>query len=91
MTLEELEAAILRLDPKARARLAEKLLRSLEALSEQESAELWADGVGLRDCRLRTAVHGDRIGARSASARQGGQRMRLRNPTCVSASELERI
>jgi hypothetical protein len=43
MTIEELEAAALSLDPKGRARLAERLLESLENLSPQENARLWAE------------------------------------------------
>lgn len=43
MSIEELEAAALRLEPKARARLAERLLDSLEALSPAENARLWAE------------------------------------------------
>ncbi len=39
MTIEELEAQALKLDPKARARLAGKLLKSLEDLSDEESAQ----------------------------------------------------
>jgi len=43
MTIEALEAEILKLDPKARAKLAEKLLRSLETLSDEENERLWAE------------------------------------------------
>ena len=43
MTLEEIEAAALRLDPKGRARLAGRLLDSLEALSPEENARIWAE------------------------------------------------
>lgn len=43
MTLDELEAAALKLKPEARARLAEQLLDSLENLSEEENARLWAE------------------------------------------------
>jgi hypothetical protein len=49
MTPEELEAQALELDPKARARLAGKLLKSLEDLSEAENAQLWADEAARRD------------------------------------------
>jgi hypothetical protein len=38
MNIEQLEAATLRLDPNGRARLAERLLESLESLSAQENA-----------------------------------------------------
>ena len=43
MSIEELEEAVLKLDPKQRARLAERLLNSLENLSPEENARLWAD------------------------------------------------
>lgn len=37
MSIDELEAAVLKLDPKARARLAERLLDSLEGLTPAEN------------------------------------------------------
>ena len=43
MTIDELEAAALMLDAKGRARLAERLLESLESLSPEENAQIWAD------------------------------------------------
>lgn len=43
MRIDDLEAEVLKLDPKARARLAERLLESLETLSPEENALLWAD------------------------------------------------
>lgn len=49
MSIEEIEAEALKLDPKARARLAEKLLESLEALSEEENTRLWAEEAERRD------------------------------------------
>jgi len=49
MSIEEIEAEALKLDPKARARLAEKLLESLEQLSEAENARLWAEEAERRD------------------------------------------
>ncbi len=52
MTIEELEAQALKLDPKARARLAGKLLKSLEDLSEEENAQLWAEEAERRDANL---------------------------------------
>lgn len=42
MSIEELEAAALKLEPKARARLAERLLDSLEPVTE-ENALVWAE------------------------------------------------
>lgn len=49
MSIEDLEAEALKLDPKGRARLAGKLLESLEGLSEAESARLWAEEAQRRD------------------------------------------
>ena len=43
MSIDELEAEALKLDPKARARLAERLLESLENLSPEENAQIWAE------------------------------------------------
>jgi putative addiction module component (TIGR02574 family) len=43
MDLEELEIEALKLSPDLRARLAEKLLHSLEALSDAENERLWAE------------------------------------------------
>ena len=43
MNLDELEAEVLKLDPQARATLAEKLLQSLETLSDAENERLWAE------------------------------------------------
>jgi len=42
MSIDEIEAAILKLGPRDRARLAEKLLESLEQLSPEENEMLWA-------------------------------------------------
>lgn len=43
MSIDDLEAAALKLEPKARARLAGRLLDSLEDLSPEENARVWAD------------------------------------------------
>ena len=42
MSIDEIEAAVLRLTPSDRARLAENLLESLEGLSAEENEKLWA-------------------------------------------------
>ena len=42
MNLEEIEVEVLKLKPDARAQLAEKLLQSLEDLSDTENEQLWA-------------------------------------------------
>ena len=52
MSIEELEAEALKLDPKSRARLAERLLVSLDELSEEEAAELWAAEAQRRDAQM---------------------------------------
>jgi hypothetical protein len=49
MSIDELAAEALKLTPAARARLAEMLLESLEALSDEENARLWADEAQRRD------------------------------------------
>lgn len=49
MSREEIEAEALKLDPTSRARLAEKLLESLEHLSEEENARIWAEEAKRRD------------------------------------------
>jgi len=49
MNTEELEAEALKLAPQERARLAEKLLESLENLSDDENAKLWAEEAKRRD------------------------------------------
>ena len=43
MTVEELEAEALKLNPSSRAKLATKLLSSLEDLSDAEIERLWAE------------------------------------------------
>jgi len=49
MSLEELESEAMKLDPKARARLAGKLIESLDTLSEAENEQLWAEEAERRD------------------------------------------
>ena len=49
MTRKELESQALKLAAKARARLASKLLESLENLSEEENLALWAEEAQRRD------------------------------------------
>ena len=43
MSVEELESEALKLESSERARLAERLLSSLEALSPAETERLWAE------------------------------------------------
>lgn len=48
----ELEAAALKLAPGERARLAQKLLASLETLSDAENARLWEEEAERRNAEL---------------------------------------
>jgi len=52
MTTEQVESEALKLEPKARAELAEKLLRSLEDLSDEEIERLWVKEAIRRDAEL---------------------------------------
>jgi hypothetical protein len=56
MDLEELETEALKLSPDLRARLAEKLLHSLEALSDAEKERLWAEEALRRHNELETGA-----------------------------------
>ena len=49
MRIDDIVAEALKLDPQARARLAKRLLESLEALSAEENERLWADEADRRD------------------------------------------
>ncbi len=62
MSIDELEAAALRLEPKARARLAGRLLDSLEDLSPEENARVWAEEAQ----RRAEALDAGSLGSRSA-------------------------
>jgi hypothetical protein len=52
MTTEQVENEALKLKPGARAELAEKLLRSLEDLSDEDIERLWAEEAVRRDAEL---------------------------------------
>lgn len=54
MSIEDLEAAALKLTPEARAKLAGRLLESLESLSDQENERLWATEALRRSAELVT-------------------------------------
>ena len=60
MTLDDLEAAALTLDPKGRARLASRLLQSLEDLSPEENARIWAEEAQRRARALESGTLSDR-------------------------------
>ena len=49
MSTEDLEIELLKLPASDRARLAEKLLESLEQLSDEENARRWAEEARRRD------------------------------------------
>jgi Putative addiction module component len=77
MSIKEIEAAVLKLVPKDRARLAGKLLDSLEDLSEEESESLWAQEAERRD-----AAWGLSDRSRSAKKVLSRVRTRLRTNQC---------
>lgn len=52
MTVEQVESEALKLDPEARAKLAEKLLRSLDEMSDEDIQELWAEEAVRRDAEI---------------------------------------
>jgi putative addiction module component (TIGR02574 family) len=52
MNAEQLEAEALKLDPKLRERLAERLYLSLDPISDQEWSELWAAEAERRNAQM---------------------------------------
>jgi len=58
MSIREIEAAALKLVPKERARLAGKLLESLENLSEEENELIWTQEAERRDAAWDSADSG---------------------------------
>jgi hypothetical protein len=52
MSIDDLEAKALKLDSRDRARLAAKLLESLEELSEEENERLWVEEAMRRDAEM---------------------------------------
>ena len=62
MGIKELEEAALNLDPRARARLAGRLLESLDDLTPEENARLWAEEAD----RRAVALDEGRLGSRPA-------------------------
>ncbi len=52
MTIEQVENEALKLKPEARAELAQKLLRSLEDLSEDEIEQLWVKEAVRRNAEI---------------------------------------
>jgi len=49
VSIEDIVAEALKLSPKERARLAGRLLESLEELSSEENARIWAEEAQRRD------------------------------------------
>ena len=56
MTIEQVETEALKLDPEARAKLAEKLLRSLDDLPDEDIEQLWAEEATRRDAEIDSGV-----------------------------------
>ena len=56
MSIKEIEAAVLTLVPKDRARLAEKLPESIENLPEEENEIIWAQEAERRDAAWSSSV-----------------------------------
>jgi hypothetical protein len=72
MKLEELENEALKPEPNLRAKLAEKLLHSLESLAEDENERLWAEECLRRNEELEEGTAAERPGEdvlRDAEAR----------------------
>ena len=63
MNPEELETAALKLDAKSRARLAERLLESLEDLSPEENARIWVEEAQRRNAALESGMLSSRAAA----------------------------
>lgn len=63
MGIDDIEAEVLKLDPRARARLARKLLESLEVLSDEENERLWAEEADRRDAAWGSAPRSGRPAA----------------------------
>ena len=64
MSIKEIETAALSLIPKDRARLAERLLKSLEDLSEEENEMIWAEEAQRRDAAWSSSLDGGRTAKR---------------------------
>lgn len=63
MSIDDIETEALKLDPHARARLARKLLESLEVLSDEENERLWAEEADGRDAAWDSAPESGRPAA----------------------------
>jgi len=61
MRVDELEEEALKLDPRSRARLAERLLASLEDPSATENERVWADEAVRRDAEIERNPGAERL------------------------------
>ena len=57
MSIKDIEAAVLKLVPKDRARLAGKLLESLEDLSDKENEIIWTQEAERRDATWNSSAN----------------------------------
>ena len=73
MSIKEIEAVALTLVPKDRARLAGRLLKSLDDLSEKENELIWAQEAERRDAAWRTK---DRSRAAKGALRRARAKLR---------------
>ena len=64
MSIKEIEAAALKLVPKDRARLAGKLLESLEGLSDEENEMIWGEEAERRDAEWSSSADAPRTAKR---------------------------
>ena len=64
MSIKEIEAAALKLVPKDRARLAGKLLESLEGLSDEENEMIWGEEAERRDAAWNSSADAPRTAKR---------------------------
>ena len=74
MTVKEIEKRLLRLDTRSRGRLAERLLHSLDELSDVENERLWAEEA----LRRHRQLSGGKAKSRTAADVLRGARARLR-------------
>jgi len=72
--LDRIESEVLGLDPEARARLATRLLESLENLSDEECEQLWAEEAEARYRDFKAgkaaAIDGDEVFARARARKR---------------------
>jgi hypothetical protein len=85
MSTDELETEALKLTPRERARLAERLLQSLENLSDEENARLWAEEADRRSPTARGWGSRSPIPSFGCTAAQSARPTRSR-PACLSRS-----